>query len=247
MVGRKYSAADLHELNKDLLPRHIAIIMDGNRRWAKKKLLPMGVGHKKGADNLIEIVKAAMELGLQALTAYTFSTENWRRPPNEIQLLLEVLEKYLISKRKEMIKEGIRFNTIGDLKRFPSRIVSLIEETKMATKEGAHFDLILALNYGGRDEIVRATQKIVKDVQKNSIDGNTITEELFSSYLDTAPWGDPEIVLRTSGESRISNFLLWQISYSELITVNTLWPDFTHRHLLESIILYQKCERRMGV
>lgn len=242
-----FSKEDLLELNANMIPRHIAIVMDGNRRWAKKKGLPISTGHLRGVENLKKITQAAMELGVECLTAYAFSTENWKRSKSEIQILLKLLKHYLHTQKKQLIREGIRFHVIGDTCQFPLPIQKAINEIQLATQNGTKFNLILALNYGSRNEIVRATQKLVTDVLNHKIQNSDITEDLFSTYLDTANWSDPCLFIRTSGEYRISNFLLWQISYAEIVIVDVCWPDFGPKDFLNAIKEFQTRERRIGV
>ena len=228
------------------IPRHVAIIPDGNRRWAKKQQFTTKEGHQEGADTIIEVVKAGKELGIKAFTFYIFSTENWTRPEDEIQSLMWLLHTYLTEQRPVLLQNEIRLKTIGDLSKIPAYVVEAIEGTVKATENCDKVDLIFAINYGGRDDLKRAFSKIAADLQTNKMTTDDISEELISSYLDTSPWCDPELLIRTSGEMRISNFLLWQISYAEVYITKTLWPDFLPHDLLDAIISYQKRERRLG-
>ncbi len=232
----------------DLLrvPKHIAFIPDGNRRWAKKQQRQVAEGHREGSDNLIEIVKAGKELGVKNFTFFLFSTENWTRPQDEIDALMWLLHTYLIEQRPTFLEEGTRLCTIGDLSALPDYVNQTIDETKQITAKCTEVDLIFALNYGGRDEIKRALQSIVNEVINGNIQPSQITEKLISNYLDTAVWEDPDLLIRPGGEWRISNYLLWQISYTEIFTSPVLWPDFTPYHLLEAITSFQKRERRLG-
>ncbi len=239
------SEEELANLYRNAIPKHVALIMDGNRRWAEKRHLPIGVGHARGADQLKTIVEAAMELGLKTLTVYSFSTENRNRSPREIQLLFALFKKYLIKEREEMKNNGIRLDTIGDLSLFPKDLQETLEVSKEMTKKETRFNLVLAVNYGARDEIKRAVEKMFRD--EKIIQGQEITEELIESYLDTAKWPDPELLIRTSGEFRLSNFLLWQISYTEIYFTDVFWPDFTPKHLLNAIHDYQNREIRRGL
>ena len=198
-------------------------VMDGNRRWAKKYGKPIEAGHWRGAEQLDLIVRAAAELGVKALTVYSFSTENWKRSKNEVDLLMQLLEAYLINKRQTLIKEGVRLHTIGDTLRLPESIQLQLQESMRATQQCEKIDLILALNYGGRDELRRAILKMSKEVEKGKLHWEDLSEETISSYLDTAPWPDPDLLIRPSGVQRVSNFLIWQISYSEMVTTDTLW------------------------
>lgn len=228
------------------IPAHVAIIMDGNRRWARQNGLPESFGHKKGADNIEKVIKAATNLGVKVMTAFAFSTENWNRSQVEVKLLLKLLMLYLRNKKKILVREGIRLRTIGDLTKFPPKVVALLEEVMVATKDGRQLDLVLALNYGSRDEIKRACAKIIEDVLEKKIQKQEVTENLISSYLDTSLWKDPDLLIRTSGEERLSNFLLWQLSYTEIYTTKTMWPDFGEKEFLLAIKEFQRRERRFG-
>lgn len=241
-----YSSEQTASLDLKRIPQHVAFIPDGNRRWAKKQKMQITEGHREGSDNLIEIVKAGKELGIRNFTFFLFSTENWNRPQDEIDALMWLLHTYLIEQRPTFLEEGTRLCTIGDLSTLPDYVNDTIRETKQITAHCKDVDLIFALNYGSRDEIKRAVQSIVKDVSNHKISPDQISENLISQYLDTAPWGDPDLLIRTSGELRVSNYLLWQISYTEIFSSDVLWPDFTPHHLLEALISYQKRERRLG-
>ena len=228
------------------IPEHIAIIMDGNRRWARQRGLPGTYGHWKGAEVISEILSFASKLGVKVLTLYSFSTENWARPKREIDQLMRVIAFYLRKKKQSMIEESVRLETIGDLSRLPSFVQERLEQTKQETALGSKIRLVLALNYGGRDEIKRAVEKIATDLEIGKIVKNQISEDLISNYLDTASLGDPSLFIRTSGEQRLSNFLLWQMSYTEVYLTKTLWPDFEQKDLLEAIFEFQSRERRRG-
>lgn len=241
-----FTEEELSLLNPRLIPEHVAIIMDGNRRWAKRESLQPMAGHWRGADALTQIVKAAGELGVKVLTVYAFSTENWKRPSLEVKALLRLLKTYLLRQTRIMVEGGIRFRVIGDVSRFPVDIREVIEQTLLATAECNRLELVVGLNYGARDEIKRAVQAIAADCLSEQLLPEAITEKLISSYLDTAGWKDPDLLIRTSGESRVSNFLLWQISYSEVVLTETLWPDFGPKNLLKAILEYQKREVRKG-
>jgi len=241
-----YSSEELSLLNPAKIPKHIAIIMDGNRRWAKQRNLPLMMGHWEGAETLIDIVRSASDLGVKTLTAYAFSTENWVRPEEEIEALMEIFELYLIRKREAMIQSGIRLNSIGDSTRLPQRVLDALNQTKEATKQCDKIDLVLALNYGGRDEIRRSLTKILDLHRQHPLQNHEITEDLIAKHLDTSPWGDPDLLIRTSGELRLSNFLLWQLCYTEIYVTDVLWPDFAPKELLDSILAYQCRDRRRG-
>lgn len=241
-----FSEEELTLLDPEKIPTHVAIIPDGNRRWACSKSVSSNIGHWEGADKLTNIVKAAAEMGVRVLTVYSFSTENWTRSKNEIDALMKLFELYLISQRDILRKEGIRLNVIGDISMCPLHVQNAIKDTMQATEKGSKFDLVLAMNYGGRDEIKRSILKIIDDYDNNKIDKSCITENLISKYLDTAKWKDPDLLIRTSGEQRISNFLLWQISYTEVYVTDVLWPEFSPKHFYKAVMEYQKRKRRLG-
>lgn len=229
-------------MTTNTLPKHIAIIPDGNRRWAKENGLKAVIGHSKGVDNLSEIVIQAKEIGIEVLTFYVFSTENWRRSAYEIKYLIQLLHKFLDDKLSTMQKNGVSFHTIGNLSKFSEKTQEKLTYVKKQTKDNTKLKLIFALNYGGRDDITRAVQAICQ----NDSHRKSVTEELISSYLDTHKWPDPDLLIRTSGEIRLSNFLLWQLSYTEIYKTDTLWPDFTHEEFTMAILDYQKRKRRHG-
>ncbi len=241
-----YSIEDLSLLDPTSIPRHVAIIMDGNRRWAKREEIPLYLGHFEGADTLTKIVRAASSLGIKVLTVFAFSTENWARPPEEIASLMDLFHLYLVRQKESMIKEGVRLGAIGNIEGLPLHVKEVLQETIEATKEGSSIQLVLALNYGGRDEITRATISLVEDIEKGLIKKDEITEKTISSYLDTAHLPDPDFFIRTSGEQRVSNFLLWQICYAEVYVTDVLWPEFNEKQLLKAVLEYQRRERRRG-
>ncbi len=241
-----YTGEELAVLNKGSLPRHVAIIMDGNRRWARGHAMRTILGHREGADNLSGILRGAEQIGIKVVTVYAFSTENWRRSSYEITGLMNLLSSYLINKRAEMVENGVRLDYIGDISRCPLKVQNALLETKAATAQCEKIELVLAINYGGRDEIVRAASKILADFADNKLTKEQLTEDFFASYLDTAKWQDPDLLIRTSGEQRVSNFLLWQISYTEIFTCEAHWPDFSKRELLSAVLSYQKRQRRKG-
>ncbi|MBE9550618.1 MAG: isoprenyl transferase [Proteobacteria bacterium] len=229
------------------LPRHIAIIMDGNGRWAKKRLLNRVKGHEEGTESVRVIVRTCREIGIEVLTLYAFSTENWRRPKYEVKSLMAILKRFLISELNEMLANKIRFNAIGQIERMPGDVQAVIRDTMAATSHNKGMVLNLALSYGSRDEIVLAVQKAAADVQNGLLAPDDLTPDLFSEYLYTKGMPDPDLLIRTSGEMRISNFLLWQIAYSEIYITDILWPDFRKQALLEAVRHYRKRERRFGM
>lgn len=237
-----FSTEEELSLKKGPIPQHIAIIMDGNRRWAQKQGLPKLMGHWEGAEVLTDIVKGAAELGVKTLTVFCFSTENWTRSETEVNSLMDILEVYLAQKQDLMIRRGVKLEAIGDISALPERVRIAFENAKNATAHCSKITLVLALNYGGRDEIRRAMTKILQLQLKPS----ELTEELIANHLDTSTYGDPDLLIRTSGELRVSNFLLWQISYAEIYTTEVLWPDFMPKHLFEAILEFQSRERRKG-
>ena len=224
------------------IPRHVGIIMDGNGRWAEIRGLPRIEGHRRGAERSKEIIEVSVELGLKALTLYAFSLENWKRPSSEIATLMKLLEFYLKKELAELIKNNVAFKTIGETWRLPEHIQKIIHEAEERTASNNGMTLITALSYSGRNEILRAVKKILKE----HINPNNLTEDSFNAYLDTAGLPTPDLIIRTSGEMRMSNFLLWQGAYSELYFTETLWPDFTKDEFLLAIQDYQRRERRFG-
>ena len=220
--------------------------MDGNGRWAKSKGLPRLEGHRKGVETVEEIVETVRDLKIPYLTLYAFSDENWRRPEAEITALMVLLEDYLKSKQEKMIKNGIRFRAIGDLAKLPERVRAVVQETIEKTKEGKEMALILALSYGSRNEIVRAVERMMRDHEGPWTMDHGLGEVEIAKYLDTKDFPDPDLLIRTSGEYRLSNFLLWQLAYTELIFTKTMWPDFTPTELHKALEEYSRRERRFG-
>ena len=237
----------MEEIDQEKLPGHIAIIMDGNGRWAKKKNLHRISGHIKGIDAVREIVTACRELGIKVLTLYAFSIENWKRPREEVTALMGLLKEYLIKEGKEMVKNNIRLSAIGRTEDLPLDVQNTLKETIKKTEACSGMVLNLALSYGGRSEILHAVQSIIADSQKGKIKPEEINPQCFSQYLWTHGIPDPDLLIRTSGEFRISNFLLWQIAYTELYVTETLWPDFDRKELIKAIADYQSRERRFGL
>ncbi|MFH1094347.1 MAG: isoprenyl transferase [Candidatus Omnitrophota bacterium] len=228
------------------VPKHIAIIMDGNGRWAKAKKLPRIAGHRKGAEVVKSIVKCCDALGVKFLTLYTFSTENWKRPEKEISFLMGLLSWFLDREIRNLKKNNVRFLTIGNIEKLPKKAREVIAKAKEQTKNNTGLNLVLALNYGARFEIIEAVKSICRDIKDNRLTESDLNEELFSGYLNTAGIPDPDLLIRTSGEMRLSNFLLWQLSYSELYMTDKLWPDFNEDELKKAIDNFQKRKRRFG-
>ncbi len=224
------------------IPRHIGIIMDGNGRWAALRGLPRSEGHRRGMERTKEVIEFSVELGLKALTLYAFSTENWTRPSAEVSTLMKLLEFYLNKEIDRLMKKGVVFKTIGDTSRLPDNIKGMIRNAEEKTSSNTGMILVTALSYSGRNEILRAVKKALS----SGIKPEEMTEEIFSSYLDTAGVPAPDLIIRTSGEMRISNFLLWQGAYSEFYFTDTLWPDFTKEEYLLAIQDFQRRERRFG-
>ncbi|MGA2782045.1 MAG: isoprenyl transferase [Smithella sp.] len=229
------------------LPKHIAIIMDGNGRWAQQHAIGRIRGHKKGAQAVRTTVKTCREIGIKYLTLYAFSIENWDRPAKEVEALMLLLDEYLTKETKQLQKQGIRLTTIGEIDRLHPSVKEKLVHVKESTMKNDKMVLNLALSYGGKDEIICAVKKIIQDNKNGKIGINEINKETFNNYLDTSGMPDPDLLIRTSGEYRISNFLLWQMAYTELYFTNVLWPDFTKDDLFKAIASYQKRERRFGL
>ncbi len=234
-------------IDRDHLPRHIAIIMDGNGRWARLRGLPRIAGHREGIKSVRDIVTCCREIGIKVLTLYAFSAENWKRPELEVNTLMTFLEDYLQKELKTLIDNNIRFMTIGQINRLPGSVRKWIQKVVMETEKNNDMILNIALSYGGRTEIVDAIRAIIKDISDGRISPEDIDIGLFPDFLYTKGLPDPDLMIRTSGETRISNFLLWQIAYTELYFTRTLWPDFKRRDLLRAILDYQNRERRFGM
>jgi len=224
------------------VPEHIAIIMDGNGRWAEMRGLPRIEGHKRGAERTREVIRAAMEVGVNTLTLYAFSLENWQRPDEEVSMLMKLLEFYLKKEFNELLKKGIVFRTIGEVWRLPVAIQALLKDAEEKSFHNKGMNLVMALSYGGRNEIVRAVKKAIT----LGVKAEDVTEEYFDSLLDTSGMCTPDLIIRSSGEKRMSNFLLWQAAYAELYFTETLWPDFTREELFLAVHDYQLRERRFG-
>ncbi|MDP4087792.1 MAG: isoprenyl transferase [Bacillota bacterium] len=244
-LSRKKKDSDQKTISGQM-PRHIAIIMDGNGRWAKERRLPRAMGHKAGVETIREIVKECNRLGIKYLTLYAFSTENWKRPEDEVSSLMQLLVEFLKKELDELHKNNVVVNHIGDISKLPEPCQVELRNAYIRTKNNTGVTLNLALNYGGRNEIVFAVRKILTDYSRGNIKVGDITEEAFSRYLYTAEIPDPDIIIRPSGEQRISNFMLWQCAYSEFWYSNINWPDFTVQDLHKAIEDYQNRDRRFG-
>lgn len=234
------------DIDPQKVPRHVAIIMDGNGRWARKKALNRIRGHEEGTESVRDIVRTSREIGVSWLTLYAFSEENWKRPKLEVNALMGILKRFLRSELDEMQENGIRFQTIGRIGKFPEDVRLIIDETVEKTARNRDMVLTLALSYGGRQEILDAVKKIAGSVESGDVLPGAITEQIFADFLYTTDMPDPDLLIRTSGEYRISNFLLWQIAYTELHITPTLWPDFRKGEYLLAIEEFQKRERRFG-
>ncbi len=228
------------------LPQHIAIIMDGNGRWASRRGLPRIIGHRQGAQTLKTILRCCKEWGIKTLTVYAFSTENWGRPQEEVRFLMGLFEELLNQELLAMQEEGIQLQLLGDLSILPSSLQEIIEKARVQTQKNRDICLNIAINYGSRQEITKACQILASQVQKGLLEPETITPQLLENYLDTRGIGEPDLLIRTSGEMRLSNFLLWQIAYTEIYVTDTLWPDFTAAEFYQALLAYQQRDRRFG-
>ncbi len=234
------------KLDPSLLPKHVAIIMDGNGRWAESRDLPRIAGHREGIKSVRDIAQACSDLGIQALTIYAFSQENWNRPLQEVSALMGLLEYFLAEERSKLIEQGVRLRTIGRLEDLPASAIQWVRDTEQATAHLDKLHLTVALSYGGRTEIVDAVRGILRDAQEGKLQPDEVDEALVQQHLYTQGLPDPDLLIRTSGETRISNFLLWQLAYTELYFTPTLWPDFRRREFLLALVEYQRRERRFG-
>ena len=240
------SSPQISGLDNARLPAHVAIIMDGNGRWAKKRLLNRVKGHEKGADTVRAVVRASREIGISVLTLYAFSTENWQRPQAEVNALMGLLERFLKAEKEELTKNDIRLNSIGQTERLPGNVLKALEDVKTATSESDGMVLNLALSYGGRAELLQMVNRIARKVQDGRIDPDAIDEKVVADHLYTSGMPDPDLLIRTSGEMRLSNFLLWQVAYTEIIVTDTLWPDFSREEYIRILGAYQRRDRRFG-
>jgi len=236
----------MDQLDPRKLPRHIAIIMDGNGRWAHKRLLNRIAGHQEGSNSVRAVVRKCRELSIPYLTLYAFSKENWQRPSLEIAALWQLLKQFLKSELAEMMEQGIRLHHLGDVTDIPAEVVSELQKVMALTASNDKLHLNLAINYGGRDELLRAAQLFAQDVQAGKFSPGDLNQALFSDYLFTCSFPEPDLLIRTSGEHRISNFLLWQLAYTEIYFTEVLWPDFRETDLMEALLDYQRRERRFG-
>ncbi|WP_083476254.1 isoprenyl transferase [Lacinutrix mariniflava] len=237
---------DTSKINTSKLPKHVAIIMDGNGRWAKQKGLLRAIGHENGTKSVRQTVEASAQIGIKNLTLYAFSTENWKRPKLEVDTLMRLLVSALKKEIKTLQDNNIKLNAIGNLTNLPKKVYKELNEVIESTKNNTHMTLTLALSYGSRDELVNAVKEISNKVKNNIISSENIDESIINEHLYTQNLPDVDLLIRTSGEQRISNFLLWQIAYAELYFTKVLWPDFTQQHLCDAIIEYQNRERRFG-
>ena len=229
-----------------VIPRHVAVIMDGNGRWARERGLPRTEGHRRGADAVQRTVEACVELGVEFLTLYAFSSENWKRPKTEIEALMKLLDRFLRTKLGDMLKQNVRFQAIGRLTDLPVSCQEALHQAIERTAGNTGLTLILALSYGGREEIVDGVKSVVRHVQEGHLDPAMITPEVFGKHLYTRYWPDPDLLIRTSGELRLSNFLLWQLSYAEFWVTPKLWPDFGKPDLKDAFAAFARRERRFG-
>ena len=228
------------------VPRHVAIIMDGNGRWARARGLPRAIGHKFGAETVRKTVEAAVDLGIEYLTLFGFSSENWNRPLGEVSDLMGLLRRYLSKEMAELHAQGVRIRVIGERERLDGEIVSLIEQSEKLTENNVTLNLTLALSYGGRNAIALAARRLAEQVKAGVLESDMIGEEQFRSQLETVKLPDPDLLIRTSGEKRISNFMLWECAYSEFVFIDTLWPDFSREQLGDAIAEFGRRNRRYG-
>lgn len=234
------------DLKRELLPKHVAVIMDGNGRWAKRQGLPRVMGHKHGVDTLKDLLRCCKDWGIGALTAYAFSTENWQRPEEEVEFLMTLFQRVLRQELREMIEEDVQIRFVGNLQALPRILQAEISRSMEETKDNRGIQFTVAKNYGGRQEILQACRAIADKVQQGLLQSDQIDEATFERHLYTAGICDPDLLIRTSGEMRISNFLLWQMAYAEIYITETLWPDFDRLEFHRALSAYQQRERRFG-
>ncbi len=235
-----------NDLDRERLPQHVAVIMDGNGRWAKRRGLPRIMGHRQGVDALKNLLRCCRDWGVKALTAYAFSTENWGRPLEEVDFLMTLFERVLKRELQEMMQEDVRIQFVGNLSVLPKSLQAEIERSMIQTQHNGGIQFTVATNYGGRQDILQACRAIATQVQEGKIQPDEVNEELFSRHLYTANLSDPDLLIRTSGEMRLSNFLLWQMAYAEIYITDALWPDFDRAEFHRALSAYQKRERRFG-
>lgn len=234
------------DIQRDRLPRHVAVIMDGNGRWAKQRGMPRIMGHRRGVDSLKDLLRCCRDWGIEALTAYAFSTENWGRPTEEVEFLMTLFERVLRHELREMMQENVQIRFVGNLKALPPSLQAEIERSMDATRLNTGIRFTVATNYGGRQEILQACRAIAAQVQQGEVELEDIDEALFDRHLYTAGICDPDLLIRTSGEMRISNFLLWQMAYAEIYVTETLWPDFDRAGFHQALLDFQSRHRRFG-
>ncbi|MGI6153429.1 MAG: isoprenyl transferase [Christensenellaceae bacterium] len=242
----KKRKTNFEKLDMENLPVHVAVIMDGNGRWAKKRMLPRVMGHRAGMEKVKTIIRTSSDLGIKHLTLYAFSTENWKRPQDEVGFLMNLLIEFLTRELDEMNQKNVIFNTIGSLKRLPEKVVEVLENAKETTRDNTGLTVNIALDYGGRTEIAQAVRKIVQGAADGTVAAEQIDEGFISGFLDTAGQPDPDLMIRTSGEERLSNFLLYQLAYAEFYFTPVLWPDFDEKEYEKALLVYQNRQRRYG-
>ena len=228
------------------IPNHVAIILDGNGRWAKKRMMPRQYGHAKGAQVVEQICEDAWNMGIQYLTVYAFSTENWNRPDSEVKILMDIFSKYMVDKLQKVGQKNMKIRFIGERSRLDKAKIEKIENLEESTKDNTGLNFTVALNYGSRDEMVRAMRKMAAEIKEGKLEPEDITEEKYNTYLDTAELPDPDLLIRTSGEQRLSNYLLWQLAYTEFYFTDVMWPDFNKEELAKAVEWYANRDRRYG-
>ena len=228
------------------IPNHVAIILDGNGRWAKKRMMPRQYGHAKGAQVVEQICEDAWNMGIKYLTLYPFSTENWNRPDSEVKILMDIFSKYMVDKLQKVGQKNMKIRFIGERSRLDKAMIEKIENLEESTKDNTGLNFTVALNYGSRDEMVRAMRKMAAEIKEGKLEPEDITEEKYNTYLDTAELPDPDLLIRTSGEQRLSNYLLWQLAYTEFYFTDVMWPDFNKEELAKAVEWYANRDRRYG-
>ena len=228
------------------IPNHVAIILDGNGRWAKKRMMPRQYGHAKGAQVVEQICEDAWNMGIQYLTVYAFSTENWNRPDSEVKILMDIFSKYMVDKLQKVGQKNMKIRFIGERSRLDKSMIEKIENLEESTKDNTGLNFTVALNYGSRDEMVRAMRKMAAEIKEGKLEPEDITEEKYNTYLDTAELPDPDLLIRTSGEQRLANYLLWQLAYTEFYFTDVMWPDFNKEELAKAVEWYANRDRRYG-